>query len=196
MTFTETVRPDQAEGAVADMYESDRATFGLLPNFTQAFSLRPDVYAAWRGLMSTIKGNMDERRYELVTLAAARRLRSSYCSLAHGKVLADRFLDPDTVRAIASDHQGAGLDPVDVAVMDIADKVAADATSVTEADIDGLRSLGLSDAEIFDVVLTAALRCFYSKTLDAVGVQPDSSYADLEPRLRDALTVGRPIAGD
>jgi hypothetical protein len=77
--------------------------------------------------------------------------------------------------------------------MDLADKVAADATSITSADVDQLRQLGLSDAEIVDVVLAAAARCFFSKALDALGVQPDAVYAELEPGLREALTVGRPI---
>jgi hypothetical protein len=45
-----------------------------------------------------------------------------------------------------------------------------------------------------DVVLTAAARCFFSKTLDALGAEPDSAYWNLDPGLRDALTVGRPIA--
>jgi hypothetical protein len=45
-----------------------------------------------------------------------------------------------------------------------------------------------------DVVLAAAARCFFSKTLDALGVEPDEAYRDLDPALRDALTVGRPIA--
>jgi alkylhydroperoxidase family enzyme len=106
----------------------------------------------------------------------------------------DEFLEPDTVRAIVADHRAAGLDPVDVAVMDLAEKVAQDATSVVEADIDRLRSLGLSDTEIFDVVAAAAMRCFFSKTLDGLGTRPDARYADLDPELRDALTVGRPIA--
>lgn len=39
---------------------------------------------------------MDPRRYELATIAAARRLHSSYCTLAHGSVLIDKFLDADT----------------------------------------------------------------------------------------------------
>jgi hypothetical protein len=39
------------------------------------------------------------------------------------------------VRQIALDHRSAGLEPVDVAVMDLAGKVAADATSVTQADV-------------------------------------------------------------
>jgi alkylhydroperoxidase family enzyme len=78
--------------------------------------------------------------------------------------------------------------------MELADKVAHDATSVTQADIDRLRDLGLTDREILDVVLAAAARCFFSKTLDALGVQPDAKYSELEPNLRDTLTVGRPIA--
>ena len=45
-----------------------------------------------------------------------------------------------------------------------------------------------------DVVLAAAARCFFSKTLDALDVRPDASYRELEPELREALTVGRPIA--
>ena len=78
--------------------------------------------------------------------------------------------------------------------MELADKVAADAAAVTAEDIDGLRRLGLSDADIVDVVLAAAARCFFSKTLDGLGVQADARFAELDPPLRDALTVGRPIA--
>jgi uncharacterized peroxidase-related enzyme len=194
MTYIETVPPDEATGDVAEIYDAARATFGLLPNFVQAFSLRPQVYAAWLGLNGAIKSEADLRRYELATVAAARRLRSSYCMLAHGSILADRFLAPDTVRAVADDPHDAGLDEVDVAVMDLADKVAADATTVTEADVARMRELGLADAEILDVVLAAAARCFFSKVLDGLGVDPDRAYAAMEPGLRDALTVGRPIA--
>lgn len=69
-----------------------------------------------------------------------------------------------------------------------------DATSVIPADIDRLRALGLSQVEIFDVVLTAAARCFFSKTLDALCVEADALYGQLELSLRETLTVGRPIA--
>ena len=125
---------------------------------SRAFSHRPDVLEAWLGLKEAVTSSMDRRRYELVTIAAARRLRSSYCMLAHGSVLAGAFYDPAKVREIVLDHHAAGLDEVDVAVMDLADKVAADAASVTQADVDRLRELGLSDAEVFDIVAAAAMR--------------------------------------
>ena len=101
MTFIETVPEADATGAVHEMYETDRAVFGDLPNLTRAFSLRPEVYGAWRQLNGSIKAGMDLRRYELATLAAARRLRSSYCALAHGSVLMkNAFLTPDALSGL------------------------------------------------------------------------------------------------
>ena len=161
-------------------------------NYERAFEKRPDVLAAWVQLNTAIKANMDLRRYELATLAAARKLRSSYCSLMHGRVLLEEFEEP--VREIALDRRTAGLDEVDVAVMDLAVRVVEDATSITDGDLQHLRDLGLSDTDIMDVVLAASARCFFSKTLDALCVEPDASYRDIEPELREALVVGRPIA--
>jgi alkylhydroperoxidase family enzyme len=157
-------------------------------NLERAFAARPQVYAAWRRLVEAVTAASDERRYELATLAAARRLRSSYCSLAHGRVLAEKFYDYETVPALPD-----GLDAADRAIMAFAEQVVADATAITQADIDELRGHGLADDEIFDVVLAAAIRCFFSKTLDALGVQPDAEFAQLDPAFREALTVGRPI---
>jgi alkylhydroperoxidase family enzyme len=157
-------------------------------NLERAFSLRPEVYAAWRELVTAVKATSDERRYELATLAAARRLRSSYCALSHGKVLAEQFYDFESVPTLPD-----GLDDADCAIMAFAERVVDDATAITQADVDELRAHGLSDGEIFDVVLAATIRCFFSKTLDALSVQPDAEFAGLDPEFREPLTVGRPI---
>jgi alkylhydroperoxidase family enzyme len=157
-------------------------------NMEQLYELRPDVFAAWVQLLSAVKASSDERRYELATLAAARQLRSSYCCLAHGKVLAEKFYDFESVPVLPD-----GLDDADRAIMAFAEQVVADATAITEADVDQLRAHGLSDGEIFDVVLAATIRCFFSKTLDALGVQPDADFAQLDPAFHELLTVGRPI---
>jgi alkylhydroperoxidase family enzyme len=164
----------------------------MTTNYERAFAERPEVYAAWGQLNAAIKAGMDLRRYELATLAAARRLRSSYCCLAHGTVLQERFAEP--VLEIALDHHTAGLDELDVEVMNLSERVVDDATSIADTDLQRLRDLGLSETEIMDVILAAAARCFFSKTLDALGVLPDASYHELEPQLREALVVGRPIA--
>jgi uncharacterized peroxidase-related enzyme len=195
MAFIELVSDEEeASGPAAEVFESARARLGYVPNYARAFAHRPEIYAAWGSLIAAINGRMDPRRYELVTLAAAQQIRSSYCSLAHGKVLVDQFIDEDELRAIVRDPESAGLDEVDLAAMELAEKVVGDATAVTAHDIDRLRKLGLEDAEILDIVAAAAVRCFFSKTLDSLGVLPDAVFAELQPELRDALAVGRPIA--
>src|SRR5690554_7999268 len=113
---------------------------------------------------------MDERRYELVTVAAARRIRSSYCSLAHGKILAEKFHTPVEVTALYRGDKPGPLDDVDRAVVDLADSGAADATSVTRADVERLRDLGLCNRDILDAILAAAARCFFALAPDVAGV--------------------------
>jgi uncharacterized peroxidase-related enzyme len=194
MSFLRTPAED-ADDQAGRLYDADRVTMGHVANYTRVFALRPAVYAAWQQLNAAIKEGMDARRYELATLAAARRLHSSYSALAHGKVLRDRFYDAGTVANIVTDHHSAGLEPADIAVIDFAERMTADATAITATDIDGLRRHGLSDADIFQVVLAAAARCFFSTVLDATGTEPDSQFrTSLEPELQQALTFGRDIA--
>ena len=160
-------------------------------NFERAFEERPGVYAAWRGLVTAILENMELRRYELATFAAAQRLRSTYCSIMHGNVLRNQV--GEDIVAIVNDRDSV-LNEVDLAVMDLAERVVDDATSITEDDLQRLRDLGLTDPEVMDVVLAAAARCFFSKTLDALCVQADAQFQELAAELKDAFVVGRPIA--
>jgi alkylhydroperoxidase/carboxymuconolactone decarboxylase family protein YurZ len=78
LSFIQTVPQEEASGLLKELYEADLEANGYIPNYARAFSLRPEVYAAWRALSGSIKRNMDLRRYELVTIAAAAKLRCSY----------------------------------------------------------------------------------------------------------------------
>jgi uncharacterized peroxidase-related enzyme len=194
MAFIRTVPEDQAEGATREMYDGARKSFGFLPNLAGVFSHRPAVMAAWDALIASIRGNMDLRRYELVTMAAASELRSSYCLLAHGSIMLRECFDAPELKAVVDGHEGAPLSEAEKAIMRFAAQVVRDATAVTEADVDALRRHGLSEGEIFDIAAAAAVRCFFSKTLDALGAQPDAAFRAIDPDLRTSLVRGRPIA--
>lgn len=176
------------------MYEKNQADIGYVPNYAKVFSHRPSTMTAWGNLSGTIRANLDSRRYELVTLAAARALRSSYCSLAHGTILSQKFYSLEQLTGIAADFTRADLAPVDIAIMSFAERIVYDATSVTTEDIEHLRQYGLTDPEIFDIAAATAARCFFSKLLDALGAEPDAVYSSLDEELRQRLTVGRPIS--
>ena len=195
MAFIRTVAEDEAQGETAEIYTQAQATYGYVPNMTKIFSHRPEVMKAWTALAGVVRSNMELRRYELATLAAAKALTSSYCMLAHGSLMLREICSVDALKAIVVQADDAPISPAEQAIMRFAVQIARDATSVTADDIDELRGLGLSDAEIFDVASAAAIRCFFSKMLDALGALPDRAYAEIEPELRESLMVGRPIEG-
>ena len=188
--------PDESEvdEAVADWYARQKAAWGYLPNYAVAFATRPDVAEAWNTLNNAVSGNMDRRRFELATIAAARVYRSTYCLAAHSKFLRDKCDDETSMRAVAADPSGASLDAVDRAIIDFATKVARDAASITAADVQALRDEGLTDPEVADIVFAVAARAFFTKTLDALGVQPDAQLgATFDADVRTQVTVGRPF---
>lgn len=85
------LRPAEQSPDTERMFEADSKAMGYLPNYTRLFAHSPAVYAVWQQLNGAVKAGMELRRYELATLAVARALKSSYCGLAHGKVLRDKF---------------------------------------------------------------------------------------------------------
>lgn len=190
MAFIRILSKTEVTGDAQEMYKSTEESMGELPNYVSAFCWRPDIMSAFMKLSSTVGGHMDRRRFELVMLAASKGLRSSYCRLAYGTWLREKFYSAEDAEAIARDYRNAGLDPADVAMMAYAEKVATDATTITQQDIDELHDHGFSDEAIFDIASAAGVRAFFTKVLAAVGIQPDASYEEtLDPALYQALVA-------
>ena len=125
--FIDTPASEPADPTVAAAYQAATAQFGFLPNWALAFGGRPAVLEAWQRLNVSIRDGMDRRRYELATIAAAQRLSSTYCTLAHSWMLSERLnlIGTDELGSILTDRASApALSEVDRAVMDFADQVA------------------------------------------------------------------------
>ena len=194
--FIETTDESAAEGALADWYRSQRDSWGFLPDYAGCFATRPDVAKAWAGLNLTIRGGMDRRRFEIATIAAARALRSTYCTVAHASFLRDVCGDEQTVEALALAPDGSALSGTDAAVYGFATKLARDAAAITQRDVDALRDAGLSDAEVADVVFAVSARAFFTKVLDGLGAQLDpETAATFPPDVLETMVVGRPVGG-
>jgi uncharacterized peroxidase-related enzyme len=189
------VTPSEATDEVEKYLAGQTKAWGYLPNYATAYVSRPEVARGWAVLNGSIRDGMDPRRYEIATIGAARALRSTYCTAAHAKFLRDDCGDERAMVEIATGEADGGLDEVDRAVLTFAGRVARDAASITSADVDALRQVGLTDNEIGDVVFAAAARCFFATVADAFGAEADHQLGEqFEPAVRDGLVVGRPIA--
>jgi uncharacterized peroxidase-related enzyme len=178
--------------SVRELYARQQAHWGYVPNYAKVFSHRPESLARWGRLLAELRRPVSDRRFELVTLAAALELRSTPCSLAHGRSLAE-LSDDETVRALAEGRETEVLDSAEAAMVRYARTVARDATAVTKSQVDELMSLGFSDAEIFDIAALAAARSFLTKIMDALGCLADRALPAAAPALAESLVVGRPV---
>ncbi len=188
MSIIETASPENVTGLAAKIYADDLEHLGYVPDHTRVMAVNPEAYLAWEGLIGAIAGGMDKRRYELVTLAAARGLKSQHCLLAHGnKTL--RYVPEDELTRIARDYTTAGISDAEVAMMAFAEKVSTGASEMTDADSQTLRDAGYSDREIVDIALAAAARNYFSRAIQALAVAVDVP-PGLPAPLRDALLDG------
>jgi len=192
MAFIETLSEPEVDGDARAMYERQRAHYGYVPNYAKVFCHRPEVMRLWAQLLAGIRRPMDKRRFELVTFAAAHALRSTLCSLAHGKALTE-FLSADDVRQLARGRVPNSVTLAEAAMMHFARRVALDASTITRQDVAHLRSHGFGDEEIFDIVAAAAGRAFFTKVIESLGVEADVPFRTMDAELAESLAVGRPI---
>ena len=133
MTIIRTPADDEVSGTTAEIYASDRDDYGYVASHTRLMAMNLDAYEAWESLARAIARPLGLRRYELVTLAAAKSAGSVLCRLAHGRKSLSLFSE-DELERIARDHRDAGLSDAEVAMMDFAERVSRDAAGMTDED--------------------------------------------------------------
>ncbi len=175
-------------------FDEDRNDDGYVNNLTRLWCWRPDLYAAFIALRSSLNDSSaltDRDRAVLVTATASER-KDSYCSLAWGTRLA-KLSDEATAAGIIIGGPVAALSVREAALADWARQVVRDPNATTQADVEGLRQLGLGDREIFEATAFVAFRLAFSTINDALGAVPDKQLADSAPTpVRAAVDYGRP----
>jgi alkylhydroperoxidase family enzyme len=78
-------------------------------------------------------------------------------------------------------------------MLSYAEKIAKDASHISQADIESLRKAGFSDRQICDIALCAAFRCFVSRFFDATGAGTESAFIDSDEEFRSQMTVGKAL---
>lgn len=81
------------------------------------------------------------------------------------------------MRALATDHSGAGVTARQRAVLDYAVKLTLTPGQMTEDDLVPLRSVGLGDRDILDVNQVTAYFAYVNRVADGLGVVTDG-YAE------------------
>ena len=90
---------------------------------------------------------------------------------AHSEDLREQVNEDQLVRRIKTDFRSANLDATTRAILEFAQKVTVAAYTVQPSDLDLLRSHGLDDETIFDVVEITGFFNSINRIADALGIE-------------------------
>jgi alkylhydroperoxidase family enzyme len=174
------------------LFDEDVAEDGYVMNVSRLWAYNVPLVNNLFGLMGQAIADQELtfRHRGILVAACASTLGDSYCSLAWGSKLAGAS-DSDTAAAVISGSD-EGLGDDERALASWARKVVRDPNQTMIQDIDALRSVGFSDAQIFAITAFVALRLAFSTVNDALGVGPDPELRAAAPRpLVEAIRFGR-----
>jgi uncharacterized peroxidase-related enzyme len=174
-------------------FAGDRDVYGFVSNATRLWCWRPDVHASFAALRRSLTeaSTLTRRDRAVLILATVSERKDPYCSLAWGLRLA-RLTDKQTAADVIGGVSAPSLSDRETALVEWARQLVRDPNGTTDADIAGLRNVGLTDREIFEATALVAFRLAFSTVNDALGALPDKPLADRAPApVRAAVTYGR-----
>jgi len=190
MPYIEIIKPEDAEGRLAEIYRRVTGPGGQVDNVLQIHSLRPHTL---EGHMALYKAALHHPRNKLpVWFLEAIGVRVSllndcaYCARHHG-VGMKRQLQGDEERFAAYREQleqeqpGAPFTKPEQAALVYASQLTLKPGSVGRADIKALKSAGLDDGEILEINQVAAYFAYANRTVTGLGVDTEGEVLGLSP---------------
>jgi uncharacterized peroxidase-related enzyme len=171
----ETDLPEGLQG----LFRKARESVGFVPNVFRAYSFRPERLSAWFGHYRQLHEpteNLDAAEREMIAVAVSMENGCLYCLVAHGAALREALGDPIMADRITLDYRRAGLDERRAAILDYAVKVTNEPLDCTPDDLERLKSLGLTEEEVWDVVEIASMYNFTNRMSLACGMIPNEEY--------------------
>jgi uncharacterized peroxidase-related enzyme len=106
---------------------------------------------------------------ELGAVAASVVNRCIYCAAVHASRYNQLTKTEEVMARILEDGEAARLEPRDQAIFDFAAKLSRTPSEATAEDMQCLRDVGLSEAEILDLVLVTALFGWANRLMHVLG---------------------------
>jgi uncharacterized peroxidase-related enzyme len=162
----ETATPEQAEALKATAPSGKPSDyFRLLAHDAPVLRERTQLFNA----IMYGRGGASRAERELAAVATSRVNGCVYCASVHARLFNQLTKDTATIQRIFDDGVGAEIGARERAVVDYAVKLTHDPAGVTAADLEPLRALGASDAEILDITHAAAIFGWANRLLETLG---------------------------
>lgn len=180
MTHIPTLEPANAPNDVQEIYSDFQRRMGFpsAPNFikTQGHSLAV-VQGTW-GLVQNVlvSGRLPRTLKEMMFSAISKDRGCRYCEAAHLACCRMLGVDSRTIEKVVTDLDAITPEKArDIILFGI--KCARDPQSLDDADYERLRSHGLAQGEIVEIIAMSALAVYANVIADATGMEADEMFS-------------------
>ena len=167
--------PDDIKQRIVDV----QAKSGFVPNVFLVYARRPAEFRAFfayhDALMDSDVGLTRAER-EMIVVATSGANRCLYCVVAHGAILRVRAKDEQIAEQLAVNYRKANISPRQLAMLDLAMKVSADAANVTEEDFTVLQAHGFDNNAIWDICAITAFFGLSNRMANVTSMQPNMEF--------------------
>jgi len=149
-------------GVSADQRARIDATLGSRAGSTYYETLASDLESVRTRtlLFSDIfesEGGVPRADRELAATATSRINGCVYCASVHARLYGNLSKERTLVRGLLDEGVTTSLPPHQRAIVDLSSKLTTDPESLTDADLDRVRAIGISDLGILDLIQSAAI---------------------------------------
>jgi uncharacterized peroxidase-related enzyme len=180
MSTFRSIQPAEATGLTKTLFDGLQQKLGMVPKLAQQLANSPaalKAYLNWGANLS--EGALNAKLREQIAVAVATENGCDYCLSAH-TVLGS--LTGLTNEALQSAQNAEASDPKSAAALRFAVKVVRDRGHLDVSEVHQLRSAGLSDAEIVEIIAVVAVNIFTNYFNHIAGTEIDFPVAAHAPR--------------
>ena len=152
---------------------------GFVPNVFLALAHRPDewrAFFAYHDALMEKEGGLTKAEREMIVVVTSAANQCEYCVVAHGAILRIRAKNPLVADQVAVNYRKADITPRQKAMLDFAMKVSREAHLVDDADFEGLRTIGFSDEDIWDIAAISALFALSNRMASFTSMRPNEEF--------------------
>jgi uncharacterized peroxidase-related enzyme len=151
-------------------------SFGFVPNFYRAQTMRPDLIDAEAHLVDAIlvkDGALTRQQKEYTFLVCSAANLSTYCVTAHCEMVRMLGIEGPETGADSAGSHGCEIPVPFKALLNVAAKLNGQPTNITKRDIDVLHTYGYGGPQIMETVLIVGLAKFANFVAFGLGTSPD-----------------------
>lgn len=172
MTRIKLIESYEASDLVAAIYKDIEATFGMVPNLFKAYANFPALLQVnWeKTKVLLMRGGLPRELKESIAVVVSAANSCNYCVASHSMALSTMGFSQKRINDLTKNIESPDISPRDKKILEYARKATLTPHSITDAETDELKSLGLTDSQIVEVLGVMELFTGYNKFLDSLAV--------------------------